>query len=181
MFEEHLKIAIEVKDGTFSFPKPNIIGNASLVVVDDDKFPAMLHAPESRWCMVNIASLAHGAGQKQQFFAARVQKELTRGFSLLAGTQSSNYPKSILGCVTKPEDLDVFEDCRLPVDILSRFTPYLAGYGVKPCILSTYRKACEEGWAPAPTNDVQKAIWDKVHTMPTEPIKIKPEEKKVSK
>ena len=46
---------------------------------------------------------------------------------------------------------------------------------------SVYRKACEEGWAPAPTNDVQKAIWDKVHAMPTEPIKIKPETKKTEK
>ena len=25
-----------------------------------------------------------------------------------------------------------------------------------------YKKACQEGWAPAPTNDIQKAIWDKV-------------------
>ena len=33
---------------------------------------------------------------------------------------------------------------------------------------------------PAPTNDVQKAIWDEIHAMPTEPIKIKPETKKVS-
>ena len=26
----------------------------------------------------------------------------------------------------------------------------------------TYRSACEHGWAPAPTNDVQKAIWERV-------------------
>lgn len=24
----------------------------------------------------------------------------------------------------------------------------------------TYKLACEEGWAPAPTNQWQKAIWD---------------------
>ena len=45
----------------------------------------------------------------------------------------------------------------------------------------SYQDACEMGVAPAPTNDVQKAIWDKVHAMPTEPIKIKPEEKKTEK
>ena len=28
-------------------------------------------------------------------------------------------------------------------------------------------------------NEYQKAIWDKVHAMPTAPIKIKPETKKV--
>lgn len=26
----------------------------------------------------------------------------------------------------------------------------------------TYRQAVKEGWAPAPTNDIQRAVWDKV-------------------
>ena len=181
IFAENIKIAIEVKDGAFDFPNPTIQGNATLFVVNDESLPTILHAPESRWCMVNVAPLAKGAGEKPQFFAARVQKELTRAFSLLAGTQTSNYPNSLLGCVTKPEDLDLFADCVLPVDIIGRFAPYLAGYGVKPYEQSTYRKAVQEGWAPQPTNDVQKAIWDKVHAMPTEPLKIKPETKKQDK
>lgn len=176
VFATNAKIAIEVADGTFEFPSPKIQGNASLFVIDDENLPSLLSAPESRWAMVNVAPLAKGAGAKPQFFAARVQKELTRGFSLLAGTQTSNYPNSLLGCVTKPEDLDLFEDCRLPVDILGRFAPYLEGYGVKPYVLSTYKKACQEGWAPAPTNDVQQAIWDKVQADkergPSNPIKI---------
>ena len=32
--------------------------------------------------------------------------------------------------------------------------------GIKPARMTTYRKAVEEGWAPAPTNDFQKAIWE---------------------
>ena len=36
----------------------------------------------------------------------------------------------------------------------------------------SYHKACEEGWAPAPTNDIQRAIWDKVHAIPDKPITI---------
>lgn len=178
VFATHTKIQIDVEEGEFSFPSPKIHGQASLYVIDDPAMPPLLAAPESRWAMVNVASLATGAGEKPQFFAARVQKELTRGFCLLAGTQTSNYPNSLLGCVTKPADLDLFEDCRLPVDILGRFAPYLEGYGVKPYILSTYRKACQEGWAPAPTNDVQQAIWDKVHQTPTEPMKIEFDPKK---
>ena len=172
VFAQHAKIQIDIEDGEFSFPSPKIHGQASLYVIDDPNMPPLLSAPESRWAMVNVAQLATGAGEKPQFFAARVQKELTRGFCLLAGTQTSNYPNSLLGCVTKPADLDLFEDCRLPVDILGRFAPYLEGYGVKPYILSTYKKACQEGWAPAPTNDVQQAIWDKVHAIPENPMKI---------
>ena len=179
VFAKNVKVDIRVKDGVFSFPSPKIEGNATLFVIDDDSMPSILHAPEQKWCMVNVAPLAKGAGEKEAFFAARVQKQLTRGFSLLAGSQDSNYPESLLGCITSPAGLDKHADCRLPVDIMARFAPYLAGYGVRPYVLSTYKKACEEGWAPAPTNDVQKAIWDKVHAMPTAPLKIKPETKKV--
>ena len=179
VFAKNVKVDIRVKDGVFSFPSPKIEGNGTLYVIDDDSMPSILHAPEQKWCMVNVAPLAKGAGEKEAFFAARVQKQLTRGFSLLAGSQDSNYPESLLGCITSPAGLDKHADCRLPVDIMARFAPYLAGYGVRPYVLSTYKKACEEGWAPAPTNDVQKAIWDKVHAMPTAPLKIKPETKKV--
>lgn len=171
-FGEATKLAIELVDGKFEFPSPKIQGEASLFVIDDPAFPPLLSAPESRWAMVNVAPLAKGAGEKPQFFAARVQKELTRGFCLLAGAQNSGYPDALVGCITKPEELDRFMDCRLPIDVLNRFAPYLKGYGITPKTYSTYKKACEEGWAPAPTNDVQKAIWNEVRQLPTKPIKI---------
>lgn len=179
VFAQKCKFDIKVSKGEFVLPMPKVIGEASLFVVDDPSLPSILHAPESRWCMVNVAPLKTGSGEKPQFFAARVQKQLTRGFSLLAGAQNSGYPDALTGCITKPEQLDKFADCRLPIDILNRFPSYLKGYGITPEIQTTYFKACQEGWAPAPTNDVQKAIWDKVHAMPTAPIKIKPETKKV--
>ena len=179
VFAERCKFNIKVKTGRFEFPSPTVSGEASLFVVDDAKLPVILHAPESRWCMVNVAPLKSGNGSKPQFFAARVQKELTRGFCLLAGAQNSSYPDSLTGCIVNPSDLDKFADCRLPIDVLNRFPSYLKGYGITPEVQSTYKRACEEGWAPAPTNDVQKAIWDKVHAMPTAPLKIKPETKKV--
>ena len=43
---------------------------------------------------------------------------------------------------------------------------------------STYRKACQEGWALAPTNDVQKAIWKEVHSIPDKPMTIEYKPKK---
>lgn len=171
-FGEATKLTVEVSDGRFEFPAPTIRGEASLFVVDDPALPPLLSAPESRWAMVNVAALASGVGERPQFFAARVQKELTRGFCLLAGAQNSGYPDALVGCVTRPEDLDRFVDCRLPIDVMNRFASYLKGYGITPRIYSTYKKACEEGWAPAPTNDVQRAIWNKVHQIPDRPLTI---------
>ena len=47
--------------------------------------------------------------------------------------------------------------------------------GIKRIRWLTYRDACQRGVAPEPANAEQKAIWDEVHAIPTEPIKIKPE------
>ena len=172
---------IEIMDGEFSLPSPKLAAEANLFIVDDPALPSLLAAPENRWVAVNVAGLASGEGEKPQFFEARVKKSLTRGFCLLAGAQDSGFKMSLMGCMTKPEELDAHVDSRLPVDVIKRFGPYLEGYGVKPEKIVSYRKACEEGWAPQPTNDIQKAVWDDVHAMPTEPIKIKPEEKKTEK
>ena len=63
---------------------------------------------------------------------------------------------------------------------LKKFTENGTLEGVSTLRFATYWQACKEGWAPAPTNDVQKAIWDKVHSLPTAPLKIAPEPKKVN-
>jgi hypothetical protein len=56
------------------------------------------------------------------------------------------------------------------------YVTYLKSLGVTPAEMTTYRKACREGWAPAPTNDIQKAIWEQVKADkergPTNPLKI---------
>ena len=49
--------------------------------------------------------------------------------------------------------------------------------GIVPPRKTTYREACEQGWAPKPANAVQQKVWDEVHAMPTEPMKILPKSK----
>ena len=180
-YRADMHIDIEIQEGKFAFPAPQVAGNATLFVVDDPKLPSLLHAPEARWTLVNVAPLTEGRGQKPAFFEARVKKELTRGFALLAGTQTSNYPDSLLGCITKASDLDTFADDALPVDIPQRFAPYLAGFGIRPEERSPYITACREGWAPAPTNAYQQAIWDKMQAEkergPTNGLQIPPPKK----
>ena len=157
-----LKVAIDVEPGVFEMPAPKIAGEASLFVVDLPGMPALLSAPESRWAMVNVAPLKKGRGEKQPFFEARLRKELARGFALLVGAQNSSFAGSILDCITDAEQLDKIPDESLPIDVGARFESYLSGYGVKPFELVTYRRAAKEGWAPAPTNDIQKAIFERV-------------------
>jgi len=177
-FAKELKFKVEVANGEFSFPNPEVAGNASVFVVDDPTLPPILSAPESKWAMVNVAPLKNGRGEKPAFFRARCMKELTRGFCLVAGTQDSNYPNALVGCILKPEDLDNHADWRLPVDVLARMKKYSSSFGVTPLEEVSYKTAVQEGWAPQPTNDVQQAIWDKVHQIPANPMKIEFDPKK---
>lgn len=59
-----------------------------------------------------------------------------------------------------------------PPDEYARTLDYLKRYGVEPYVETTYRHACQEGWAPTPTNDYQKAIWEKERKLPSNPLKI---------
>lgn len=172
-FRTSLKVSTEVEQDIFSFPSPTIHGNATLFIIDDEKMPNILCAPENRWAMVNVTPLKAGAGSKEAFFRARVQKEITRALCLLIGAQNSHYQFSILKCITKTEQLDDIVSFGVPVDVVGRFRSYMAGYGIIPGVEQDYRKACQEGWAPAPTDTVQRVIWDRVHAIPDKPMQIK--------
>lgn len=176
-FRDETKFKVTYKTGTFDFAAPQVSGNATLFIIDDAKLPALLVAPENRWALVNIAAVAQE--RRPAFFEARVKKQLSRGFAYLCGAANSQFPMALTRGIVNHSDLDVNMDYRLPVDIFQRFRTYMETLGVLPEVSVIYRKAVQEGWAPAPTNEYQKAVWDKVHAMPTAPIKIKPETKKV--
>lgn len=167
-----LKTQIDTAKGSFNLANPKIEGELTFYIIDDESLPLSLIAPESRWAFVNVAKLTTGRGEKQQFFEARVRKEIARVACLLFGGVGSEYKKSLMGFVGSADALDLFEDDSLPEDALSRSSRYLLDMGVKPIRKTTYRDACMEGWAPAPTNDIQKAIWDEVHKVPEKPLKI---------
>lgn len=174
-FAKETKFKIGLKDGAFDLKAPKIEGQATLFVIDDESLPAILVAPENRWAFVNVAPIAKE--QRPAFFEARVKKELTRGFAYLCGAANSQYPRALTRGIVNHADLDVNPDLRLPVDIFQRFKTYMETLGVTPAIQVTYRKACQEGWAPKPANEFQQKIWDDINKMPTNPIVIKPGDK----
>lgn len=173
-----LKTPISYTNAVFKFPTPEIFGELSLYVIDDEQLPMSLVAPEGRWAFVNVAPLAKGRGTAPAFFEARVKKEMARVGCLLLGGIGSTYKENLLSFVNNPDDLDKFEKDTLPIDGIMRCSRYLLGIGVKPWRDVTYRRACEEGWAPQPTNDIQRAVWKEVHEIPKNPMKIEFDPKK---
>ena len=130
---------------------------AVVIVVDNPDDPTILVAPEDKWAKVNIGKF------KDKNVKSRAQMELLRTFCYLCGGIGSDYQNPLTGFIGNPTQLDDSPIAELPIDVVNRFTPYLKQLGVIPYVEATYRKACREGWAPAPTNDVQKAIWQEVN------------------
>lgn len=172
--ETNFKIALA--KGSFNLAKPVLVGDFSIYIVDSPDLPRTLIAPVDRWAMMNVSRIAI---DKEQFFEARTKKEISRVFASLCGGMSSNYALSLVSGMPTPEKLDRVPNSNLPLDVVSRMPAYMQAFGVTPAEMHSYRKACQEGWAPPPTNKIEKIIWDKVHAMPTAQIKIKPETKKV--
>ena len=80
-------------------------------------------------------------------------------------------------CVMKPlgsmSELDAMPNKFIHPATFFKARSYFDMCGVTPARKGTYESACQQGWAPAPTNEAQKAIWDKVHAIPDQPLKIK--------
>lgn len=148
---------------------------AAVELVERDDVTTITLMPEEFRATVNVKALSSD-GAAPDVVATRLQKELSRAALYLMGSGCA------FGDVTSPvrglKELDGITFLSAQPETLMHLNAKTAA-GVQLIRFATYRTACQEGWAPAPTNDVQKAVWDEVHAMPTAPIKIKPETKKV--
>lgn len=174
----HLKVAIDVQEGEASDPgkarelKKKLGANALLMIVECDKCSEpMMIAPDGAWAIVNVNALG------DRNLDTRLRKEVVRAFAYLCGGTKSQYADPMTAAITDIRQLDLIGQAEIPIDVLTRMTEYLKTLGVTPYEEASYQTACRQGWAPLPTNEVQQAIWDKIHAIPAEPIKIKYEKK----
>ena len=146
--------------------------SAVAVVVNDEKLPLLLVAPDDCWAIVNVAKIGKGLATeegRQKFVPGRARKQIYRVIMYMAGA-GTNYRDSALNSRDVSE-LD-FGHESFPQDSARRVKGYLISLGMAPSEYVSYRKACTEGWAAQPTNDIQKAVWDNVHTLPTNPLPL---------
>lgn len=154
--------------------KQNSKADIAVIVVSDDKTPIMLAAVEDGWAVVNVKKLDRNLKSeeaKKKFYYERCLREVIRAFAVISGGVYSQYPGNIMS-VTKVEDMDLCKPF-IPMDRVETILRYLEAHNVTPQRIVPYRKACQEGWAPQPTNDYQKAVWEDVHNPPSKPLKVK--------
>ena len=166
-----MKIAIDIENATVvdasksaQFLKDKN-ANAVVYIVESGSSPLLI-SPDERWAIVSVAALGDAN------VPARLQKETLRALTFLCGGTASGYANPMTFPVTDVRQLDLIDSPDLPIDVIQRMQQYLERLGVTPYKQATYRTACKQGWAPPPTNDVQRAIWDEVRALPSQPLTI---------
>lgn len=159
-----LRLTMETKDGTWKLGDKLPEGaNAAIYIVEDATLPMTLVATEAHWGVVNVAGLDT---------PARFNKAFARTAIMTFGGGVSQFKGSPMQTVSSPADLDKVLNDNITFDAMTAIMKNLQAIGVTQAKKTTYRKACMEGWANAPTNDFQKVIWEEVHAKPTNPMRI---------
>ena len=137
---------------------------ALAVMVADcgDAAPVLAIYPEDRVAVVNSSRLYLGAKEADR--EVRLVKELWRAFGFVSGCGYAVTPASVMLPISSPIELDAIEWSIVSPMSFQQISHVLSRYGAVAGSRTTYRRAVVEGWAPAPTNDYQKAIWDAAHT-----------------
>ena len=135
--------------------------------------------PENAIACVNVYGLAT---DDIKLYKERLGKEYWRSVGFIFGAYGLQMPGCVLQPVSNAEQLDAIKGRQLGPNRFNMVLKTSNALGIQMIRTTTYMRACQEGWAPPPTNDVQKAIWNKFKSDkergPANAIKIEPPRKK---
>ena len=157
----------------FAQPKTGVL----VAIVESDDYPTLTICPENFYAIVNIKRLAID-GPTAELLTARIRKEIWRATMMAVGVGNAASQPDLMRPIRSLRDLDRYPTLESGPESLNVALDGAEAAGVEQVRRVTYQVACQEGWAPAPTNEVQQAIWDKVHAIPANPMKIEFDPKK---
>ncbi len=141
------------------------------VVNDPASDVTILVAPEQNWATLNVNLLLRDNPPKE-VVESRVHKEVWRATAMAMGAANSMTQPCLMRQINTLRELDHTRSMLPSPQPVNNMIEVADKLGIVRVHRATYRKACQEGWAPQPTNDIQRAIWEKVHQIPDKPIKI---------
>lgn len=133
----------------------------TLRVVSGDGTSPLLVMPEKPEARVDVNALSADK-PSPAVLEARIEKELWRGLVYALGGGNTYFPKCVMKPVASLSELDALPARAACPDAYARALEGATKFKIRPARRVTYRQAVKEGWAPPPTNDVQKAVWDEV-------------------
>ena len=146
----------------------------AVVIAEKADLPMSVVAAEKTWGLLNVSPLIVEGDAEAT--TRRFCREFSRVVCFAFGQSNSQYRGAPLSTVTKPEDLDTIVNESMTFESVTMVMRTLMNLGLTQSRKTSYKKACQEGWAPAPTNTYQKAIWERIKAeqseAPTKGIKI---------
>ena len=145
-----------------------------VVIGNEAKLPALSVFPEERIGIVNADRLKGGKDPAAQ--EMRVAKEIWRAMGFIGGVGFSAQENDMMQPYYTLDEIDTNMHPYIQPMNMAKMQKMWKRFGVKKARRIPYIVACKEGWAPTPTNEYQKAIWEQVKVDkergPTNPIKI---------
>lgn len=132
--------------------------------------PAILPVPDERCALVNLDFLTADKPSKEKL-AQRITKQAQRAFGFLCAPWTPA-PACVMKFSPNLAMLDANSGYLVGPDVFMGVYRYLESLKCAPGGQCTYKAACFEGWAPEPTNDYQRVIYEGVKSG-----KIKPGDK----
>lgn len=149
-------------------------------VIDDPNLPMSLVSIETRSGVVNVGAL-DSDNPSPALLTRRAGKLIGRVAMMVSGGAESDAPTSSMKTVTSLKELDLSEGLGDEVYVMMGVIRGMAKAGVMAERRMSYKQACKLGEAPAPTNDIQRAVWEQVRSevdqKPSNPILILPGQK----
>ena len=181
-FSSQLRVEITINDSKGPFKLANVASDmesrkalVGIYLVEDETLPMSLVATEAKWAVINVAALAADSPTSEQL-EARVRKMIVRATATLLGAGVSRNNDSVMRYCSSVSELDDLRGDNMLMDSLVNVLNSMSAFGFRFATLTSYRQACQEGWANKPTNDVQKVIWEEVMSEkergPTRPLTI---------
>lgn len=154
--------------------------NVAVFIVDDPLYPMTLSTSEDNWALVNIAQIKKDNPSPEKL-KRRTNILLVRQCCRALGSDETKALDCCFRTIQKASDIDSIKSLDVTINPYLSISEVLNLRGIEPFEYGTYRDACEAGVAKPPTNQLQKAIWQEVHQLPTKPIKILPESQRKKK
>lgn len=148
----------------------------AIVIANCGEAPGLAVMPEDRVAVINADKYLGGSDPLAP--ETRLIKQLWRALGLTGGVGYAPYQNDVLQPIYDVKSLDdLVYQVMQPMHFQKMYNQ-MGLFGVKRARHIPYRLAVMEGWAPHPTNDYQTAIWNEVHSIPKNPMKIKYQKKK---
>ena len=148
-----------------------------VAIVEGSKgLPALSVYPEERIGLVNADKLKGGDDPSAP--EMRVSKEIWRAMGFIGGVGFSMADNDMMQPYYTLAEIDANNHPYIQPMNMAKMQKMWKRFGVKKEARIPYRVAVQQGWAPAPTNDYQRAVVEELKSEkergPANPIKIEP-------